>query len=239
MIITFSHPKGGVGKSTMCFNYMSYLQQSSRDFIGADLDGQHTISSFNKIREAKINAKEINTKDLEMKDIKPFNIKSFDVSESEAFLNFLRDNQEKNIIVDTGGFDSGINRLAITASDLVITPLSDTPPEVIRLLSFDNILNELETSVKKKNKDYELKAHILINNVNPQATRFDNIENLINKSKYYELMDNVIVRRRNIVSYSLADGIGVLESKITSDSDVNAKKEILAMCKEIDRLVIL
>ncbi|HEC1570697.1 TPA: AAA family ATPase [Campylobacter upsaliensis] len=62
--ITFSHPKGGVGKTTICFNYLIYLQKKNVPFVCIDLDGQNSITHLNSLRE--------------LNGLKPFEVLRFD-----------------------------------------------------------------------------------------------------------------------------------------------------------------
>lgn len=219
MVITFSHPKGGVGKSTLCLNYLVYLQDKGIDFTCIDLDGQNSISNANKLRA--------------MHDNKPFNIKTF--ASTDSLIKFIDSHINENLIIDSGGFDSAFNRIAVSMSDKVITPLSDAPFEIMRLMSFDEILGDIEKELRKSKADFAIKSHLVLNRLNPSAKLIDSILDPFRESKHYAFMDS-IVRDRTLIKYSPTTGKGVLESKIRTSSDVAAKNEILAFCKEVENL---
>ena len=64
MIIAFLHPKGGVGKSLLSFNFAVFKMLKNKEVDFIDLDGQHSIPSFNQLR-------------LQDENLKPLNIKTF------------------------------------------------------------------------------------------------------------------------------------------------------------------
>ncbi|WP_181881831.1 ParA family protein [Helicobacter sp. MIT 14-3879] len=219
MIITFSHPKGGVGKSTLCLNYLVYLQKQSKDFIVLDLDGQSSISNINKIRATN--------------NLKTFNITSF--KDTNSFVNFIQTHSDSNIIIDSGGFDSAYNRIAVSMSDIVLTPLSDSPLEIMRLVSFDEILNDIEKTLRQTNPNFTLKVYLVLNRINPAITKINEILEPFKDSKHYYFM-NSIIRDRTLIKFSPANAESVLEAKIRTHSDIMAKNEILSFCNEIETL---
>lgn len=219
MITTFSHPKGGVGKSTLCLNYLSYLQEQKKEFVIIDLDGQNSITNANKLRA--------------MHNVATFDIKTF--SNTDSLIEYLDKNSGKNLIIDSGGFDSAYNRIAVSMSDVIITPLSDSPFEVMRLVSFDDILSEIEQELQKTNPQFKLKVHLVLNRINSAVTRLDSILDPFNDSKHYIVMESVI-RDRALIKYSPSTGESVFEKKSKTNSDISAKKEILAFCQEIEAL---
>ncbi|WP_166739687.1 ParA family protein [Campylobacter sp. US33a] len=210
-IISFSHPKGGVGKSTLCFNFLSYLQLKNIDFICVDLDGQNSISSLNKIR--KING------------LKPFNIISFK-SESEL-IEFIKNNKNKFTVIDTGGFDSGFNRIVISISNQIITPFGDSPLEILRLRDFDKILDEIQNQINE-----EIKIDLVINRISSSIKSFNYLKKQIDDCKHFKLLQFPI-RDRVAFKNSLIEGKGVLEIDSKSLSDANAKSEIELLFDEI------
>lgn len=121
-IISFAHQKGGVGKSTLCFNVSAYLATKGKVRI-ADLDVQETASNLNLLREYNR---------LGMFDVQKAN-------SNEELLNLFQNAESDNIdflCVDCGGFDADINRVAISLSDEIITPVSTRPIEIFGLGKF-------------------------------------------------------------------------------------------------------
>ena len=150
MIIAISHQKGGVGKSTIAWNIATALQKKYTVEL-VDLDIQKTLTYTNEIRKNQ-------TK------LKALRIRTF--GDAEAFKKYINsDNDEKLSIVDIGGFDSSMNRLAIITADMVITPVSDKSFELLGLKSFEGILAQLSELIQD-----DLKVKILLNNINPTKT---------------------------------------------------------------------
>ena len=214
MIITFSHPKGGVGKSLLAFNYSVYCENKRENPIVIDLDGQHSISNFNKLRVAKSN-------------LKPLNIKTFSsIDELANFLNNVSENQK--IIIDTGGFDSSFNRVALTFADKIVTPVSDNPVELMRLYDFSQILKEISAATGR-----EVKALIALNRIhvslknNIVKEQFANVDNFIFLKS--------IVRDRAKIKYSVTDGLSVFDEK-KSLKDSKANSELKELFKEINKI---
>jgi chromosome partitioning protein len=187
MIISIAHQKGGVGKSTLVFNLAYYLRELNPVLI--DLDLQNTISFANNIRA---------------QNTTPFNIKTIQ-NEVELKKLIQQSNQNNLFIIDTGGFDSSLNRMSIIAADLIITPVSDKLFEILGLKKFEEILTEL-SSIKKQ----PIKAHILLNNISPFTKNLDDISEFIQKSNNFILLKNIL-RQRADVTHSSAKGLSVAE----------------------------
>ena len=106
MIITISHQKGGVDKSTISWNLAVYLSTLTKVTV-IDLDVQKTVSCLHKIRDKN---------DFEVIDFK----------EDKSFIEYVNSHQDTNnqiVIIDSGEFDSSMNRLAILGADKLITPI--------------------------------------------------------------------------------------------------------------------
>ena len=203
MIITIAHSKGGVGKSLLAWHLAIGL-----DAPIVDLDFQKTLVYTNKIRQSN------NYEALEI--IQP--------DSPEDFIS-LMDNWEegKNIIIDVGGFDSNLNRVAIYISDMIITPAVDRITEMAGLYKFHQIIEEL--SIKMES---EIKADILLNDVSPSSKDFSVIEELVDSLKHFNLMNTVIAHRADFYK-TMEEGKGVTQLKVKS----KAKDEIMNLITEI------
>lgn len=144
-VIVVAHQKGGVGKTTIASNIAVELAKNY-NLTAIDLDLQKSLTYFNNVRrKAKmdaLNLVEVNSAD-ELKEI--------------------INNNKGILLIDVGGFDSDINRLAITGADQLITPVSDSGIEVLGLIAFRQILAKL----REKRKD--LQAKILFNKIHTRA----------------------------------------------------------------------
>lgn len=214
MIISISHQKGGVGKSTIAFNLAVELAKDYKVEV-VDLDVQRTITATQKIRSNNENLKPLKINYLNNE------------SEFESF--FKNKDKDTLYIFDTGGFDSSLNRNAIYFSDLVITPVSDKFNEVSGLMKFKEILEELEEVTKS-----DMKVHVLLNNINPQIKKFDSIKAFLNSNKEFVLLDSILKTR---VDYDKASWLG--KSVFEYNRDSKASEEFEALINEIKTILKL
>jgi chromosome partitioning protein len=207
MIIAVSHQKGGVGKSTLAFNLAVELSKSF-DVEMIDLDVQETVSAYNRIRK--------------IMGQKSLNIHSF--MNDKEMVNFLN-NQDENklIIIDTGGFDSSMNRLSIAISDFIITPVSSEFTEILGLEKYKNILEEVSQQINE-----HIISHVVLNKISPQQKHFNEINDFINSSNHFHLLESKL-RRRVDFSNSVAHGFSVIEL----DSQSESSKEFARLVDEI------
>lgn len=207
MIITISHQKGGVGKSTIAFNMATLLQKKYKIEI-VDLDVQNTITHTNNIRS--------NNK-LKKLDI-------YYLKNEKEFNKFIeKDSDDKVIIIDSGGFDSSLNRLAIFYSDIIVTPVSDRFNEISGLMKYKEILKEL-----KQLSNEEIKVHVLINNINPQVKNFMGLKSFIEQNEEFVLMKSIL-RQRADYDKSAWQGKNIKEF----NKDSKATQEFKEFIKEI------
>lgn len=212
MIIAISHQKGGVGKSTIAWNLALALQKKY-DVELVDLDTQKTLTYTNEIRKHQTR-------------YKPLKIKTFQNAEDlKRYIN--SDSDDKLSIIDLGGFDSTMNRITLITADLVITPVSDKNFELLGLKSFERILVQLSKLI-----DGDLKVKILLNNLNPQKSKLDNLKSFIEKSEYFELLDTIL---RNRADYDRSAGRG--QSTIEYNKESKAAKETKTLAKEIKKIL--
>jgi len=212
MIIAISHQKGGVGKSTLAYNLSVELSKKYQTKV-VDLDVQQTITACNVLR-SKFGQKKLI-------------ILSFE--DKKEFIDFLNNDEEDTLtIIDTGGFDSGLNRVAMYAADLIITPVSTEFLEVIGLEKYKKILKEVSKKVDKS-----IKTHVILNKIHHAQQNFNDIKEFIDKSPNEFTLMNSIIRRRSDFSISLSHGFSVCEFDKNSDSS----KEIKNLISEISKIL--
>ncbi len=205
MIITVAHSKGGVGKSLLAWHLAIGLKTPI-----VDLDFQKTLVYTNSLRKAN------GYKKLEL--IQP--------ETPEAFIELMDAwPEDKNIIIDVGGFDSNLNRAAIYISDIIITPAVDRVTEMAGLYKFHQIIEELSTKMKT-----DITADILLNDVSPSQKDFSVIEELVDNLKHFKLMDTIVAHRADFYK-TMEEGKGVTELEGKS----KAKKELKQLIKEIKK----
>ncbi len=208
MIITVAHTKGGVGKSLISFHLAVALKAAV-----VDLDFQKTIIINNKMR--KNNGKNpiavLQTKSLE--DL----IKLKDFNEKEK-----NTKNEKTFIIDVGGFDSDVNRIAIAIADLILVPANDKTNDIIGLHQFKEIIDQIEASTNIK-----LKPKLLINNVSAATKDFISLNTFVKQNPNFSLLENTLKSRADYYK-TLETGTGITEIK-----DSKAKREFKKLIKEI------
>ncbi len=197
MIITVSHQKGGVGKSTIAWNLAVYFSKIMPTTI-IDLDIQQSLTQTNEIR------KSLKLEPLDVKQIKT----------SDELAAYMQNDSSKIItIIDSGGFDSAYNRIAISGSDMLITPVSDKPFDLMGLQKYEEILKSL-SSIQGE----IIKTNIIFNNLNPAMKNFGDLIEFICMSEHFDLMTSVL-RQRVDVAHSIGVGKSIKEYRIFSKAD--------------------
>ena len=210
-IITIVHQKGGVGKSTIALNLAIELNKKY-DLKVIDLDYQKSMTIFNETRKEK--------------KLKPLNI--IHIENQKELINVLKNNNEL-ILIDSGGFDSDLNRIAIIGADLIITPVSNNLIEIYGLEAFKKILKEL------KEIEPEIKSYILLNNIDPKATKaIKELKKYIQKNEEYFSLFDTVLRRRATFAKSFERGKNVIEI----DKKSKASKELKKLIKNIEKILL-
>lgn len=210
MIITIAHTKGGVGKSLISFHLAVALNAAV-----IDLDFQQTIIINNEMRKNNGN-----------KSIAVLQTKSLEdlVKLRDHNLKYKNTKKEKTFIIDVGGFDSDVNRVAIAIADIIIVPVNDKTNDIIGLHQFKNIIDEID-----KATGTILKPKLLINNVSPTTKDFISLDTFANENKNFSIM-NSILRTRADYYKTLETGTGITELK-----NSKAKEEFKKLIKEIKK----
>ncbi len=196
-VIVIAHQKGGVGKSTIASNIAVELGKLYSVRV-VDLDLQKSLTYFNNLRKSA---------NLTQCDI-------VDVSSPKELKDLINNNQDL-LIIDAGGYDSDINRVAITGADILITPVSDSGIELVGLLSFRQILRD----IRKIRPD--LQSHVLLNKIHQWANSslndiFDFVKNNTEFTKF-----NSILRDRADYKKSFDSGKSVIEYNNRAVEEMN------------------
>ena len=197
MILTLSHQKGGVGKSTVAWNLaVSFSKIIDTRII--DLDTQRSLTLTNALRQEH--------------ELSPIQMLHFN-SAGELAEYAAADSDEVLTIIDSGGFDSAYNRVAIIAADLLITPVSDKPFDLMGLQKYEEILKSLSEI-----QGETIKTHILFNNINPAMKRFGDLIDFVCSSEHFELLVPIL-RQRVDFANSVGEGKSIKEYRIFSRAD--------------------
>lgn len=203
-VIVLAHQKGGVGKSTIASNIAVELQKITKVKV-IDLDMQKSLTYFNHIR-AKSGLSALNI------------IPATTISELSQVIN----NNEDILLIDVGGFDSDMNRLAIAGADILISPVSDSGVELVGLLSFKEILKDLRAIAPN------LQARVLLNRIHTRATNSINeLKKFIDENEEFSGIMNTVLRDR--VDYKRAYDKG----QSVAEYNGKAKQEILELINEV------
>ncbi len=192
-VICVANSKGGTGKTTVSLNLIHHLKP---DFI-IDLDIHKGLSDLNRLGGS---------------------LEIYRTQEKDELLGWLEDDG-KLIFVDTGGFDSTLNRVALSQSDFILTPTSDDPSDQLRLLDFDKTMAAVSEMVNE-----HLTAHALLNRVHHSRRSFDDFDELVGGLKHLARMPNVIPQSAALPKAAFK-GMPVKSGTIAADFS-NLAKEI-------------
>jgi len=210
MIITIAHTKGGVGKSLISFHLAVAMNAAV-----VDLDFQRTIIINNEMRASNGKRPIAVLQTKTMQDL--IKLRNYNIKNAET-------DKEKIFIIDVGGFDSDVNRVAIAIADLIIVPANDKTNDIIGLHQFKQIIREIEESTNLK-----LQPMLLINNVSPMTKDFISLETFVENNKNFKLMKSMLRTRADYYK-ALETGTGITELK-----DSKAKKEFKKFIKEVKK----
>ena len=208
-VITIAHQKGGVGKSTLALNLAAELAKRYPLKV-IDLDFQKSLTIFNENRKEA--------------GLEPLDVVS---AEDHKELMRLIDETEGVVLIDSGGFDSDLNRIALLGADLVVTPLSNNLIEIYGLESFKKILSDLA-------QIRSVRSHVLLNNVHPQTQKaIEEIRRFVKGSPRFFDMFETVIRRRSDFARSFEEGRSVVEM----DERSRAAQEIRSLLAEIEKIL--
>ena len=215
MIVLFGHQKGGVGKSTVAINVAYHLQKKYKDLVLLDLDSQNSAILFNQLRMSE-----------NLPTIKC--VKESDIDFSN-FINEYSGNKENLLIIDSGGYDSDVNRAALIKADIIITPVGISQIEIFGLQKFRKILKEASEALGVK-----IRTNVLLNNVDSRSkNKLKDLRSYIKENhKYFNLLDSTIHTRADFKN-SYGDGLTVKEF----NKKGTAAQEIKQLTKEILKLI--
>lgn len=196
-IIAIAHQKGGVGKTTIASNLAVELDKVCNLRV-IDLDMQKSLSYFNQLRISN--------------GFKSLNMLS--VNNPNELKEIINNNQD-TLLIDVGGFDSDINRIAILGSDAIYTPVSDSGIEIVGLLSFRNILREI------RQHRPGLNANVLLNRIHPNANNcMSNFVAFVDKTPEFQLCKSVL-RDRADYRRAFDKGLSVVELSCKAANEIN------------------
>lgn len=199
MNLLVAHTKGGVGKSTLAWNIAHSLKVHGENVKIIDLDFQQTLFFVNSIAAKR-----------EQETIEVLQPKTG--SELLEIIN----NYDGYIIIDAGGFDNDINRIALSNATKILVPISPSAVEVIGFMTFETILNDVNAPA----------VNLVLNNIHPLQRDFTDIQNAVSHNGIKLL--NTIVRSRK--AYKDVMGLG---KSVFEHTDLKATAEIEELKNEL------
>ena len=199
MILLVAHTKGGVGKPTLAWNIAHSLKVHGENVKIIDLDFQQTLFFVNSIA-AKRNQETIEV------------LQPRTGSELLEIIN----NYDGYIVIDAGGFDNDINRIALSNATKILVPISPSAVEVIGFMTFETILNDVNATA----------VNLVLNNIHPLQRDFTDIQNAVSHNGIKLL--NTIVRSRK--TYKDVMGLG---KSVFEHTDLKATAEIEELKNEL------
>lgn len=198
MILTLSHTKGGVGKSTVAWHIAHAMKMIGKVEI-VDIDFNQTLHYINMIAG------------------NPFTVHQ-PRTVAELYELISRTTHDVTLIMDIGGFDSDLNRAAIRHSDHVVIPIApDKVTEVLGFRTFDAILSELDTT--------HTKFHILFNNIHASTRNLDKFKENVPGERFTILKS--AIRSRKIYYSTMGDGESVFSSigNVTAQKEIEELRD--------------
>lgn len=219
MIITVAHQKGGTGKSTLATNISGMLGATM-----LDLDKQHSSALWNHVRsmDSELESLEINV--LKGSGDKLSTTKTLNEEEIKLLCQTYKKNPNKVLVIDTAGFDAGINRLAIVMADMVITPVAPSQIELFGLQTFEQIIKEANNTLK-----YKIPCYVVLNSVvESSKTHLESVLEWIKGKDTFTLLNTRLGRRVDF-QRAYEEGMTVVEYNHCN----RAAKEMSALVAEI------
>lgn len=215
MIILVANGKGGVGKSSVCCNLAAALVQQGKDTLLVDADQQSTTSRFVRTREA-------------------FNSQHPIINCAQRYGPINRtltdfDNRYEFVLVDVAGYmGSDEMNSALHVADILIMPFRPSQ------LDLDELPSMVKAIKKAQWINDKLRSYVLLS-MAPTNIKVNDIagarESLL---EYPEVtLLNSIISDRKIYRTSMGEGLGAVEMDGKSDSEVNSRREVLALTQEI------
>lgn len=208
MIVTFGNVKGGVGKTTLAVNAAIALAQAGRDVLLVDGDQQGTALTFAELREQTFGALDFTAVQLAGAAVR-------------QQVRKLRGKYD-DVVIDTGGRDSGSFRAALTVTETLIVPVQ---PRTFDVWAVDQVA-ELIAEAREINDD--LIAYAVLNAADPQGRDNAEAADVLGETNELTMLDPHIVRRKALAN-ACAQGRGIAEM---NPRDHKAEREFATFMRD-------
>lgn len=246
MIIAFLNEKGGVGKTSLCFNVGWYLAEMGKKILFIDLDGQRANLSFfcnikdredrPSMKDVLLDGMDINETIVPVKnniDILPGNVELTEIGKSVKLTSMIEaldsiNAQYDYIFVDVNPTPTRIHVLTMAVADYLVIPML---PDVATLEANKGI-TETFALVKNSNINPKLKVlGIVFNKFNSRANLSQQVSDVTDQmaKQLNTAVFNTKVRNNIALSENVGQHIGITEY----DSKSNGAIDIVALTSEI------
>ncbi|HZF69840.1 ParA family protein [Sulfuricurvum sp.] len=206
--ITIAHSKGGVSKSTLAWNLAIALRMSGLRVALVDIDGQQvTLEKTSLARTAS--------------GYDPFPV--IIASSAGELSSIIMKEDYDIVIIDAGGYDYDLGRVAIAIADRIVVPISEESTEV---LGFTSFLGTLHTIAEHSPVPAVM---IVITRAHARAKSFAGIRSAAALWPSATIAQTVM-RRRAVYSASMGHGFGVTE---LAERHPDAAYEMYRLAREI------
>lgn len=231
MIITIANEKGGVGKSTIAWNLaiaLSKLFPNKLEII--DLDHGKT---FKFGVSARIRQKKDGITNLKVHE----EITNIDTL-SRWYHNVYDETNKKIVLIDTGGYDSDINVIAIGIANIVIVPTNNHLREINNLKNYFQIIDKIGEKIKRK-----IKLSIVYNKIHPSTSieslrkQFDEVIESYAKDKNIEIdFFQTFIKLLKDFDESYWDGLSVCEIDCNTKAKTDFEQFIFEIVSKINQI---
>lgn len=188
-VISLANSKGGVSKSTLAWNLSIALRMTGLRVALVDIDIQQlTISKAAMVRTAS--------------GYDPFEV--ITASSIDELTAITQSDDYDVAIIDIGGYDYDLGRVAISLSDRIVVPISEESTEI---LGFTSFLGSLKTISEHTPLPPVM---IAITRAHARASAFHGIKSAAALWPSATIAET-ITRRRAVYSASMGHGFGVTE----------------------------
>lgn len=209
-VISLAHSKGGVSKSTMAWNLAIALRMLGFRVALTDLDiQQFTISKTAMARTAS--------------GYEPFEVLT--ASSIDELSAITQSDDYDIVLIDVGGYDYDLGRVAISLSDRIVVPISEESTEI---LGFTSFLGSLKTISEHTPLPPIM---IAITRAHARAKAFNGVKSAAALWPSATIAET-ITRRRAVYSASMGHGFGVTELAVrhpeAADETYRLAREVVA-----------
>ncbi len=246
MIIAYLNEKGGVGKTSLCFNVGWYLAELGKKILFVDLDGQRANLSFFcniKDRENRPSMKDVLMDDINVNetiipvkkniDIIPGNVELTEIGKSVKHTSMIEafesiSNHYDYIFIDVNPTPTRIHVLTMAVANYLVIPML---PDVATLEANKGII-ETYSLVKKSNINNKLQVlGIVFNKFNSRTNLSQQVSDVTDQiAKQLDTsVFNTKVRNNIALSENVGQHIGITDY----DPKSNGAIDIVALTSEI------